>query len=192
MTEKDYDTMDGILETVHSSFPEGVINTLEIGVHHGLTSRGIRDFFKSKARINFHSALDNQQDFKMDTPFPECDFIVGDSLQVAEMIRDRSQHFIFIDANHSFRYVISDFIMYKEKVVAGGYMAFHDVSPHIAPFTDYQQVGAKENPYNYISCYEAVQKLGLLDNRFLGWSKVVFNYDETKPTGGILLVKKID
>lgn len=191
MTPKDAESIAFALAKICSTFPEGIISTFELGTHHGKTSRGIRDFFKAAGRINFHTAIDNQQDFLMDTPFPECNFLIGDSLEMSDEIRDYSQHFGFIDANHSYRYVSSDFLAYKDKIVKGGIIAFHDVSPFIKPFTDYQQVGSKENRYSYITCLEAVKALGLLDDKFYGWKNILYKYDETAPTGGVLLIQKV-
>lgn len=191
MTPVDEVAIDHALSLTNFNFPEGIINTLEIGTHLGKTSRGIRDYFKSINRINFHHAVDNQQDFEMNTPFPECNFLIGDSVEMSDQIKDNSQHFIFIDANHSFRYVSSDFLAYKSKVVSGGIIAFHDVSPCIKPMTDYQKVGSRENRYNYITCYEAVKSLGLIDDQFYGWKNILYKYDESAPTGGVLLIKNI-
>lgn len=86
-----------------------------------------------------------------------------------------------------------DFLLYSAKVKVGGILAFHDTSPNIKPFTDYQGIGSKEDPDNYISCRKAVRKLGLLDNPAvyfsLGWDIVFDEYDETFPTGGIIALK---
>lgn len=190
ITPRDAESISFALYSICSTFSEGIISTFELGTHKGKTSRGIRDFFKSANRINFHTAVDNQQDFQMDSPFPECQFLIGDSLEMSDEIRNYSQHFGFIDANHGYRYVASDFLAYKDKIVKGGIIAFHDVSPFIKPFTDYQQVGSKENKYNYITCLEAVKSLGLLDDKFYGWKKILHKYDEAAPTGGVLLIEK--
>lgn len=191
MPESDYVTIDKTLVLVNEAFKEGVITTFEIGVHKGNTSRGIRDFFKNKGRINFHTGVDNQQDFKMDAPFEECHFLIGESDMMSTEIRDNSQHFGFIDANHSFRYTVSDFLLYKDKIVPGGFLAFHDTGAQIKIFKDYQQVGSRENPYNYICCREAVSRLGLLDNKFHGWEKVYDEWDKNYDTGGVFVIRKL-
>src|SRR5690349_2729701 len=94
MPPKDAETMNSILELVNETFPEGIINTLEIGVREGRTSRAIHNFFAEKKRINFHSGIDNLRDIKVGAPFPECNFIVGNSIEVYNQIADHSQHFI--------------------------------------------------------------------------------------------------
>jgi hypothetical protein len=189
MTELDYKTMDSLLEKVCEQFSEGIINTLELGVHKGDTSRGIRDFFNSKKRINFHTGIDNQRDFVMDSPFPECRFIIGNTSDVYGQVRDRSQHFLFVDACHNYPMTMLDHLLYSEKVVAGGIIAFHDTGRHISPFTDYQGMGSKEDPDMYISCRKALLRLGLLPSIQRidadGYKLIVDIADDSKHTGGI-------
>lgn len=190
MPEKDYETITKTLELVCKEFPEGIINTLELGVHRGKTSRGIRDFFESKDRINFNTGIDNQRDFKMDTPFPECNFIIGNTIEVYNQINNNSQHFMFIDACHNYPMTMADFLVYSDKIKNGGFVAFHDCGKQIKPFTDYQGMGSKEEKDMYISCRKAVDKLGLLHNRYLGWKIIFDEYDAAYPTGGIVVIKK--
>lgn len=190
MSEKDGLTMDRILGLVCERFPQGVINTIEIGVREGRTSRSIRDFFKNKNRINFHTGIDNLRDIQVGSPFSECHFIVADSFDASEQVQDNSQHLCFIDANHSFHFTAADFLLYKEKIIKGGYLAFHDTSPNIKPFTDYQGVGKKESHFNFISCRLVVEKMGLLKDQFHGWKLILDEYDEHFPTGGIVLIQK--
>lgn len=190
MSPKDGKSMDLILDLVCEQFPEGVINTIEVGVREGRTSRAINQYLKAKNRINFHTGIDNMADLQIGSPFPECNFIVSDSFDAAQEIPDASQHFGFIDANHALHFTATDFLLYKDKIVKGGYLAFHDTSPNIKPFTDYQKVGKKESRFNYISCRLALEKLGLLANNFPGWKLMLDAYDETYPTGGIALFQK--
>ncbi len=189
MPQKDYETMDKVLELISNDFPSGIINTLEIGVHAGNTSRGIHSFFLDKGRINFHTGIDSQKDFSMSAPFEGCNFLIGDSLMVSQQIRDNSQHFVFIDGCHNFQYTAADFLLYKNKVIKGGYLAFHDTGSQIKPMQDFQG-GDRNNPYHYIACREAAFQLGLLDNKFYGFELVMDEWDNSFPTGGILVVKK--
>lgn len=189
---KDRDTIIRTLELVCNGFPEGIINTLEIGVHRGETSRGIHAVLsEDKNRINFHTAIDNEHDLPIECPFPGCNLILGTSIHVSDHIKDESQHFIFCDANHSLFFTTADFLIYRNKVRIGGFFAFHDTSPHIKDFKDFQYVGDKGNPYNYIRCREAVDLLGLLQGKFPGWILVFDEYDKTQETGGMVVVKRI-
>lgn len=190
MPEKDYESLDKLLWLVTSIFPEPDIHTLEIGVHKGNTSRGIKRCLEELYRTCHHTGIDNQHDFKMGSPFPECNFIVGNSVEVYKQVPDDSQHFIFIDGNHSLLFTMCDFLLYKAKLKENGILAFHDCGKQIQPFTDYQGIGARENPDNFISCRNAVEKLGLLNGELQGWKIVLDEYDPQFHTGGIFAVKK--
>jgi len=195
MPEHDYRTMDKILNLVCETFHEGILNTLELGVRDGRTSRGMHQYLKDKGRINFHTGIDNNNDIETPVPFEGCNLIIGNSMEVYNQIKNSSQHFCFIDACHNYAMTMIDFLLYSAKVKVGGILAFHDTSPNIKPFTDYQGTGSKEDPDNYISCRKAVRKLGLLDNPAvyfsLGWNIIFDEYDEAFPTGGIIALKKL-
>ncbi len=189
MPNSDYKTMDKILSLVAETF-RGELNITEIGVFQGNTSRGMRDYFKKIGiKIN-HTGIDNQRDFKMGSPFPESNFIVGNSFEVYNKIPDSSQHFIFIDGNHSYPITMVDFLVFSDKVVDGGFIAFHDTGAHIKPMVDFQGIGDMDDPDMYIACRKAVKKLGLLDNHFKGWKLIMDEWSEELHTGGILLVQK--
>lgn len=191
MTAKDAETIAKTLDLVLQQFPEGVINTTELGVREGKTSRGIHDYLTEKGRINFHTGIDNQHDIPVPVPFEGCNLIIGNSIEVYNQIADNSQHFLFIDACHSFPMTMADFLVYSGKVKPKGYVAFHDCGKQIKPFTDYQGMGRKEDPDMYIACRKAVQKLGLLDDAMHGWELVMDEYDKNFHTGGIVVVQKL-
>lgn len=192
MPQQDFATMDKILELVCNTFPGIEINTLEIGVHMGHTSRGIHNFFAGKRRWNNHTGIDNQHDLRIKVPFPGCRLIIGSSIEVYNQVVDNSQHFIFLDGNHSYPYTLTDFLLYSDKVINKGFIAFHDCSPHIKPFQDWQHVGSKSDPDMFISCRKAVKKLGLLDGFLRGWKLIFDEYDPGAPTGGIVLVQRVE
>lgn len=189
MPRFDYETMDSILSLVSANF-EGDLNITEIGVFQGNTSRGMRDYFKKIGRKINHTGIDNQRDFKMGKPFEESNFIAGNSFEVYNKIPDNSQHFIFIDGNHSYPITMVDFLVFSDKVVDGGFIAFHDTGAHIKPMVDFQGIGDMDDPDMYIACRKAVKKLGLLDNQFRGWKLIMDEYSDELHTGGILLVQK--
>lgn len=191
ITDLDCRVLDKTLELVCLKFPDDVINTLELGVRDGSGSRGIRNFFLDKNREINHTGIDNQNDMIVHPPFEGCNIIIGSSIEAYIKVEDDSQHFVFIDANHSYIYTMADFLLYSDKVVAGGYLAFHDTGAHIKPFTDYQRVGDNLHHDNYISCRKALKKLGLLDNKFEGWQLIFDEADETKFTGGVTVIERI-
>ncbi len=191
MPEKDYETMSNTLELVLQAFPEGIINTTELGVHRGDGSRGIHKFISQRGRVNFHTGIDNQHDFAMGSPFLECNFIVGNSIEVYNQLSDNSQHFLLIDACHNYAMTMADFLVYSEKVRIKGYVAFHDTGAQIRPMTDYQGMGSRNDPDMYIACRKAVNKLGLLHDMLPDWRLVFDEYDSNFHTGGIVVVQKI-
>lgn len=115
MTGSDGKTLVKTLELVNKEFPEGVINTFEVGVRKGETSRAIHQFFVDNDRINFHSGIDNEHDVKDGSPFEACHFIVGNSMDVFNQLQNDSQHFGFIDACHSYPMTMVDFLVYSDK-----------------------------------------------------------------------------
>lgn len=191
MPEFDYKTLDLILSNICDQFPDGVLNTCEIGVHKGNGSRGIHQFLSDKGRINFHTGIDNNHDLQVSPPFPGCNLIIGNSIEVYNQIADNSQHFILIDGCHNYPMTMADFLVYSDKVRIGGLIAFHDTGDQIKPFTDYQGMGSKEDPDMYIACRKAVIKLGLIDNEFSGWKLMLDASDKQFHTGGITVVQKI-
>lgn len=191
MTAHDFATMDSILDLVCNKFPEGIINTCEIGVNDGRGSRGIHQYLADKQRINFHVGIDNGRDMDIKVPFEGCKIIIGNSIEVYNQVPDNSQHFLLIDGCHNYPMTMADFLVYSDKVRVNGFLAFHDTSPAIKEFTDFQGMGSTNEKDMYISCRKAIKKLGLLENKYEGWILILDEYDETKPTGGITLFQKI-
>lgn len=165
------------------------INAFEIGVNAGDTSRAIRDYLGDCLHV--FTGVDNQQDYKMETPFDECEFIVGDSVQVCHELSKNFYHFGFIDANHSFHRVIADFVAYAPKIKVGGILAFHDTAPHIKEFKDYQQVGDKNDPKMYIQVRQALIEIGLFRNSFPEWKLLFEDYDPNNEAGGVSCFIKV-
>lgn len=190
ITELDGKVLEKTLDLICEDFPSGKINITEIGVHQGNTSRGLRDYLKIKGREINHTGIDNQRDFKMEAPFPGSRFIVGNSIEVYNKIDNNSQQLIFIDGNHSYPMTMADFLVYSDKVIDGGCIAFHDTGKQIKSMTDFQGIGDMDDPDMYIACRKSVKKLGLLDDRFEGWRLIFDEYDENFHTGGIIVVKK--
>lgn len=191
ITGRDAQTLTETLDMVCHTFPQGVIMTTELGVRDGRTSMGIHDYLTSKERINFHVGIDNNHDLQTQPPFPGCHLIIGNSMEVYNQLSDGSQHLIFIDANHSYPLTLVDFLVYSDKVKRFGYIAFHDCGPQIPEMKDWQGLGSKLDKDMYISCRKAVKKLGLLDNKYPGWTLEKDISDPAFDTGGIIVVQKM-
>lgn len=190
-------TIDCICEKL-----DGTINITEIGLYNCETSKGIYDytFETHKVRINY-TGIDNQKDKEIIAP-DWMNLIIGNSNEVYNQLEDQSQHVIFVDGNHSFQAVISDFFCYAPKIKQGGYFLFHDTGEHISPFKDYQGFGSLTDQDMYISVRKALTKIGLLDDtfKFLGekyyrsnllqWELIFDEADKNNEAGGICVFKK--
>jgi hypothetical protein len=188
----DSDCIEQTLGRILKEFPgDEIIYTSEIGLADGDTSGGIHEFLIENNRENVHHAIDSNRDKVVKSPFDGCNLIIGDSIESSFKIADNSQHFLFIDANHSLFYTTADFLLYRTKVIIGGYLGFHDTSIYCKPFTDYQHIGSRENPHNYICCREAISRLGLLNNKFPGWKLIFDEADPTDTAGGVSIFQRI-
>jgi hypothetical protein len=170
LTAKDIETIEKTLDLVCESNYNDPVRVTEIGVRDGSTSRGINKYLVKKGKLVFYTGIDNNHDMEVQEPFDGCYLIIG---------------------NHSLFNTTADFLLYMSKVRVNGFFVFHDTSPNIAPFTDYQGIGDKNNTYNYISCRDAIQRMGLLENKFPGWELVYDEHDQSFPTGGVTVVKRI-
>lgn len=192
ITKKDAETLEATLDLVRTWFKE--IRTLELGVREGRTSKGIINYFLERGELVKHTGIDNNRDglsMSMDLRFTDIfTFIAGNTSEVYNQVPDNSQHFIFVDANHSYGSTMLDFLLYSDKVAQGGYIAFHDTGKHIKPFTDYQGMGSKDDPDMYISCRKAIKKLGLLD-KHPEWLLIFDEADTNHHTGGITCFRRI-
>jgi len=187
----DAQTIENTLGMILDDFYDETINTCEVGIADGETSRGINEYILQHGRKNNHTAVDNQILQNIQVPFEGCNFLLGNSTHVYYQIPDNSQHFIFVDANHSFHFVVADFFCYAPKVKIGGYIGFHDTARHIPEFTDHQWFGDKENPDSYIAVRKALKAIGLLNNSFPNWELVFDEADPLDRAGGVCIFKRL-
>lgn len=192
ISECDATTLQRTIGMAAKFCTDPIFKTIEIGIFDGDSSRGINEFVKSLGLVHEHTAIDNGKYFTIQQPFPECKLIIGNSHEEAWRIADHSQHFIFIDACHSFPAVVADFFCYADKIKVGGYISFHDSGKHIKGWSGYQDVGSDKDPNMYISVRKALQKIGLLENKFPGWRLVFDDYDPNDEFGGVCSFKKVD
>ena len=192
ISRTDADCIEAALNYIMSDFPDNYdIHVIELGIYNGESSTGISNYIISKKRGVCYHAIDNEKDKPVKNPFAGCNLIIGNSTEVYNRFEDNSQHFIMVDADHSYIGVISDFYAYADKVKIGGFLCFHDTNPNIKPFKDFQH-GDIGNPDAYISVRKALKRLGLLDNKVAGWKLIFDEYDPQNEASGVCIFKRIN
>lgn len=128
-----------------------IYNVLEIGTDRGGTFYSwclMFDGLKISVDLpNSSFSSPNVDVFRMNDKikkrFNNVHFIHGDSVsvevydKVKEILKDEKIDFLFIDGDHSFEGVYSDFILYSELVRDNGWIAFHDIKDS----TNHRQFG---------------------------------------------------
>jgi len=121
--------------------PTGII---EVGVATGGTFRFWRELLAPGGKIigvdtnhrtdvipNSHYIEPLQKEFSEDK---RVNFVIGDSTsgdtirRVSDILNGELVDFIFIDANHTTKYVTQDYENYSKFVRIGGYICFHDIT----------------------------------------------------------------
>lgn len=192
ITPSDAGVITMCIQDLNERFSNEPIKITEVGIHNGHTSRLMRNVVLSLGRELDYTGIDAQIDFKMGPPFEGAKFIVGYSTDVYAQIEDGSQHMIFIDANHNLVYTAADFLVYQSKLKPGGLFVFHDTGSHIPAFKDYQHMGDRKNPDNYIACRKALTLLGLYDTpESRGFRLFIDKADQKYETGGVTAFVKL-
>lgn len=201
ITDTDSNVLMKTIDMIVSNSNEESFCVTEVGVYGGATGRGIKNYLESSGYECILTGIDNNKDGEPIRYMSAYNnFIFGNSTEVYNRIPDGSQHFVFIDGDHSFIGVIADFFAYAPKVKVGGLMAFHDTGSHIKEFKDFQH-GDRENPDAYISVRKALLTLGLLNEYSVsnivrykgmgGWQLAFCEADPTDEAGGISVFQKI-
>jgi len=179
------------LDLVCDQFPDETINVCEVGLFNCQTSHGIHDYILSKGRAAAMTGIDNERD-KLIHPPGWMKFIRGNSNEVYNKVPDGSQHFLFIDANHAYPFVIQDFFCFRNKVKVGAYMGFHDVAVHLNQLDGWQRVGDKNDPdFCLGGVRKALKDIGLFENLFAGWQFVIEDADINDEGGGVAIFRRI-
>lgn len=130
---------------VVSRFKQDTIRLLEIGVHDGRTSRGIRDFLTENNVTNFeHWAVDNGKWAKT-KPYENVHMVWGDSSETGHLVPAQI-HWLFIDGCHCINHALIDISRYGYRLLPGGEMAVHDTYNEVPLFCDYQDHGPRDRP----------------------------------------------
>lgn len=191
----DSDTMEKVFDMIAEEFPNESIRYTELGLYNGRTSGGVKEYFLSK---NYPYEITGIESFILGEKmvfFPEDgNLINGSSIEIYNRIPDNSQHFILIDGNHSFPYVIADYYCYKDKIKKGGYLCFHDASPQ-TQWKGWQGIGDKDDPDMTIAVMKALEKIGLVgethNREWLGFELVFHEWDVNDLGGGVIIFKKM-
>lgn len=82
------------------------------------------DFTHSKGQKRLDEQFEHTQ--RVVAPYPKCSLIRKTSMEAAEDFADNSIDFVYIDANHGFKYVAEDLWEWTKKVRPGGVICGHD------------------------------------------------------------------
>ncbi len=155
-------TIEKCFDEIFAKFPNELVRYTEVGLYNGRTTSGVREYFLSKNKGFIQTGIDNFKDKEELVFFPDdATLIQGSSIEVYNRLPNDSQHFVMIDGNHSFPYVIADYYCYIQKVAVGGFICFHDAAPH-AQDVSYQRMGDSSDVDMYISVLRALEAIGLL------------------------------
>ncbi len=201
----DSNAIEKTFDLIAKDFPHETINYLEIGLYHGATTKGVKEYLESKGLKYNLTGIDNYKDKEPLVHLPkEVKLIEGSSIEVYNQIEDESQHFCFIDSNHSFPYVIADYYCYSPKVKVGGFLCFHDAAPQ-SQFKSWQRMGSESDPDTYVAVRKALTAIGLLKlkgkdinlweyatgYRNVNWELIFDEYDKIEEGGGVIILKRL-
>jgi hypothetical protein len=86
--------------------------------------REYRDFKHSRGQTRLDSQFEHTK--RVLAPYAKCKIIRKTSMEAAEDFEDGSLDFVYIDANHGFRYIAEDLWEWSKKVRKGGVISGHD------------------------------------------------------------------
>ena len=124
-----------IIYDIITSFDQDNLSCLEIGPYAGASAALMSSNLKVNKVVSIDIAPQNEEVCKRNVnkfKNNNCDyhFIVGDSMsiQTVNILEKICTEFdiIFIDGDHRYDYVISDFKLYSPKLKKGGYLIFDD------------------------------------------------------------------
>lgn len=106
----------------------------EVGVHEGVTHFHLLDTCPSLTMIGADVYIRNQSKYwpkvktKLDTYGIRSRFYKELSIQAAKNVGTGELDFVFIDADHRYKNVITDIKAWAPKVRKGGYVCGHDIN----------------------------------------------------------------
>lgn len=97
------------------------------------------------------------------SPYPNAKIIRKASMEAVEDFKDASLDFVYIDANHEFRYIAEDLAEWTRKVRPGGIVSGHDYF--------YTKTGTKDVHWHVAHVLNAYVKAYNIENWYLLGSK---------------------
>jgi len=169
------------------------VKVLEIGVWDGKTAKGMREFLRTKATpieyIGIESGIGAES--TIEPPFPKAKIINCDSIAARSLIPSRQQlDLLIIDGCHCLTHACMDFLCYQSLVVPGGYALFHDINPAFQGVVQHHASKDHRAMPMRVAVLQAVQLLGLLDQRFAGWTGKMSEWEEGC-SNGFFVAKKL-
>lgn len=193
----DSNELEKCFDIIHKEFNGEPIKYTEIGLYNGRTASGVKEYFVSNGYDYEITGIESFILGEKMVFFPEDGKLInGSSIEIYNRIPDNSQHFVLIDGNHSFPFVVADFFCYKDKIKKGGFICFHDASPQ-TQWKGWQHVGDKDDPDMTIAVMKALEKIGLIgekNNReWLGFDLFCHEWEppEVNDGGGVIIFKKM-
>lgn len=195
ISRTDSNAMEEVFDKITKDFPNEPIRYTEVGLYNGRTAHGVKEYFLSKGYPYEITGIESFILGEKMVFFPEDgNLINGSSIEIYNRIPDDSQHFVLIDGNHSFPYVIADYYCYIRKLKKGGYICFHDASPQ-TQWKGWQHTGDKDDPEMTIAVMRALETIGLVgenhNREWLGVELVCHVWDEENEGCGVIIFKKL-
>lgn len=121
-----------VLESVMRVYAGKPCRFLEIGVHHGGTSRGVLQFMQQQNTHLEYWGIDNgsHPEGFQGAPFSGANFLNGDSAEVYHLIPDHLD-IVLVDGCHCINHVVLDTLHYGFKTNPNGFLVFHDTAKHV-------------------------------------------------------------
>lgn len=111
---------------------------------------------------------------------------------------EASQHWIPIDACHDFPHVVTEFLAYKDKLVPGGLMLFHDVTTNhdfargTPTWEFWQGYGSRANALRYVAVRPDLEALGLLGaDRWRDQMRLLREDPGAATSGGLAVFQRV-
>jgi hypothetical protein len=100
---------------------------VEVGVEEGEFSEKLcRAGLQISAIDSWEKESDYEETLKRLSSYPNCKIIRKTSMEAVNEFKDKSLDFVYIDADHRFRYIAEDLYEWSKKVRSGGIVCGHD------------------------------------------------------------------
>lgn len=187
ITEVDARLLERSLDEVLGAFRDRRVVIVEIGVCHGDTSRGIKDWMNARTNNWEYRGVDNGRDREIVPPFDGAILHLGPSEEVYMHLPEQV-HFVMADGCHCVNHVMLDFLHYGDRLATGGLIYFHDASPYTQRKRDWQGHGPRDHDDFGTATREAFRLLGIPNARWPLWREDWMGHHDT---GGAAVFRKL-